>query len=254
MSQYMFGTGQLFAVPDGGGNPLRLGALQDVSVEFSADIKTLHGQSQFPLAVARGKSKVEGKIGTANIDVAAYNEIYFGQTAGVTAGTRRQAINEAGAIPATPGPYTVTVANGATFYLDLGVMDVLTGATYKQVSGAPAAGEYSVNQTTGVYTFAAADEGKGVLFNYLYTDAAAGGTLELTNQLMGLAPYFQLVASQFFDNKVFTLVLYKVTAEKLSLPFKQDDFLIPEMGFQAQANDAGSIGFISTTSISGGGG
>lgn len=252
MSQYMFGTGQLFAVPDGGGNPLRMGALQDVSVEFSADIKTLHGQSQFPLAVARGKSKVEGKIGTANIDVSAYNEIYFGQPQGVTAGTTRQAINEAGAIPATPGPYTITVANDADFYLDLGVMDVTTGAAYKQVSGAPAAGQYSV--AAGVYTFNAADQGKAVLINYLYNDSSAGGTLELTNQLMGLAPYFQLVASQFFDNKVFTLVLYKVTAEKLSMPFKQDDFLIPEMGFQAQANDAGSIGFISTTSISGGGG
>lgn len=252
MSQYMFGTGQLFAVPDGGGNPLRMGALQDVSVEFSADIKTLHGQSQFPLAVARGKSKVEGKIGTANIDVQAYNEIYFGQPQGVTAGTTRQAINEAASIPASPGPYTVTVANSANFYLDLGVMDVTTGAPYKQVSSAPAAGQYTV--AAGVYTFNASDAEKGILINYLYQDTTAGGTLELTNQLMGLAPYFQLVASQFFDSKVFTLVLYKVTAEKLSLPFKQDDFLIPEMGFQAQANDAGSIGFISTTSISGGGG
>lgn len=254
MSQYMFGTGQVYAVPDGGGNPLRLGALQDVSVEFSADIKTLHGQSQFPLAVARGKSKIEGKIGTANIDAMAFNEVYFGQTGGVSAGTRRQAINEVAAIPVTPGPYTVTAANdGVDFYLDLGVTDVLTGQPYKQVSAGPTAGQYSVSNV-GVYTFAAADQGKGILLNYLYDDATAGGTLELTNQLMGLAPYFQLIASQIFDGKVFTLCLYKVTAEKLSLPLKQDDFLIPEMGFQAQANDAGSIGFISTTSIAGGGG
>lgn len=254
MSQYMFGTGQLYAIPDGGGNPLRLGALQDVSVEFSADIKTLHGQSQFPLAVARGKSKIEGKIGTANIDVEAYNQIYFGQVAGVSAGTRRQVFNEAGVIPATPGPYTVTVANGADFFLDLGVIDVLTGLQMKQVVSGPTAGQYTVNQTTGVYTFAAADQGKAVLFNYLYEDSAAGGTLELTNQLMGIAPYFQLVASQFFDNKVFTLCLYKVVADKLSMPLKQDDFLMPESGFQAQASDSGSIGFISTTSVTGGGG
>ena len=252
MSQYMFGTGNVYTVPDGGGNPVRLGALQDVSVEFSADIKTLHGQSQFPLAVARGKSKIEGKIGTANIDASAFNEVYFGQPAGVIAGTKRQAFNEVGSVPASAGPYTITVANAGTFYLDLGVMDVLTGAPYKQVAAAPAAGQYTV--AAGVYTFNAADAEKGVLINYLYTDASAGGTLELTNQLMGLAPYFQLIASQNFDNKVFTLCLYKVTAEKLSLPLKQDDFLIPEMGFQAQANDAGSIGFISTTSISGGGG
>lgn len=254
MSQYLFGTGQVFTVPVGGGNPLRLGALQDVSVEFSGDIKVLHGQYQFPLAVARGKSKVEGKIGTANIDVSAFNAIYFGQQAGVQSGTKRQAINEAGAVPVSPGPYTVTVANGANFYLDLGVTLVSSATPLKQVSTAPATGEYSVDQSTGVYTFNAAQAGAAVLFNYMYEDSAAGGTLELTNQLMGIAPYFQLVASQIFDNKVFTLVLYKVTSEKLSLPLKQDDFTIPEIDWQAQANDAGSIGFISTTSISGGGG
>lgn len=37
MTQYTFGTGQLYSVPTGGGNPLRIGALQDVSIEFSGD-------------------------------------------------------------------------------------------------------------------------------------------------------------------------------------------------------------------------
>lgn len=252
MAQYVFGTGQLFALPDGGGNPLRLGALQDVSVEFSADIKVLHGQSQFPLAVARGKSKVEGKIGTANIDVMSFNEIYFGQKAGIASGTTRQAFAEAGAVPAA-APYEVTVANASTFSFDLGVMNAATGAPLKQVTGsAPATGEYSV--VDGVYTFNAAQANAALVFNYMYKDATNGGTVELTNQLMGLAPYFMLTASQQFDGKIFTICLYKATSEKLSLPLKQDDFLVPEISFQAQANDAGSIGFISTSSTAGGGG
>lgn len=248
----MFGTGQVFTSSVGGGNALRLGALQDVSVEFSGDVKTLHGQYQFPLAVARGKSKIEGKIGSANIDANAFNTIYFGQTAGVTAGTKRQVQNESAAVPAS-SPYEVTAANGATFFRDLGVVDVLTGNRLKQVTASPTTGQYMVNQTTGKYTFASTDSGKAVLLNYLYTDASAGGTLEMTNQLMGITPYFELVASHIFEGKVFTLVLYKVVADKLSLPLKQDDFLIPEIGFSAQANDAGSLGFISTTSITGGG-
>lgn len=250
MSQYMFGTGQLFATPVGGGNPLRLGALQDVSVEFSGDIKQLFGQYQFALDVARGKTKIEGKIGSANIDVAAWNQIFFGGT--VTATTeKKQAINEAATIPGTP--FQVTVANGATFFLDLGVNFVATGAPLRQVASGPTTGQYSVS-SAGVYTFAAADTTLAVLINYLYTAATAGsGSMTIANNLMGSTPKFQLVASQLYNSKQFTLMLYSVVADKLSMPLKQDDYMMPEIGFSAQANDANQIGFISTTSATGGG-
>jgi hypothetical protein len=92
-----------------------------------------------------------------------------------------------------------------------------------------------------------------VLFNYIYTDAANGGTLNIDNQLMGLAPRLELIASQTFQSKVMTLCLYSITVDKLSLPLKQDDFTISETSYQAQANDANQIGFISTTSTAGGG-
>lgn len=58
--QYTFGTGNLYTTPVGGGAPFRFGALQDVGVDFSADVKQLFGQFQFPLDVARGKTKIEG--------------------------------------------------------------------------------------------------------------------------------------------------------------------------------------------------
>lgn len=251
MTQYTFGTGQLYSVPTGGGNPLRIGALQDVSVEFSGDVKQLFGQYQFPLDVARGKTKIEGKIGSGNIDVAAFNTIFFGQT--VTGNSeKKQAINEAGAVPGS-STYTVTAANGATFALDLGVTLVTTGQPLTQVATAPAAGQYSVS-ASGVYTFNSAQAGAAVLLNYLYTATTSGsGTLNLTNQLMGTTPKFQLVASQTYSGKVFTLMLYAITTEKLSLPLKQDDYLISEISFQAFADDLNRIGYISTTSATGGG-
>lgn len=254
MAQYMFGTGQLFAANVGGGNtnnPLRLGALQDVSVEFSGDIKQLFGQYQFPLAVARGKTKIEGKIGSGNIDAASFNSLFGLGSGGVVTGQKVQAINEAGVVPGTP--YKITVANGATFYRDLGVTDVATGNPLKQVTGTPTTGQYAVNATTGEYTFAAADTTKAVLFNYLYTDAANGGTVTIDNQLMGVAPQLELIVSQKFQSKVMTLCLFSVTVDKLSLPLKQDDFTIAEASFSAQANSANQIGFISTTSVAGGG-
>ena len=253
MTQYVFATGQLYATPVGGGAPLRVGALQDVSVEFSGDVKQLFGQYQFPLDVARGKTKVEGKIGTGNIDVSSFNQLFFGQT--VTTNTQKvQAQNEAHSIPATPGPYTVTAANAADFYLDLGVYLVSTGEMLRQVSGVPASGEYSVNAGTGVYTFNAAQQGAAILLNYIYDSTTTGsGTLDINNQLMGVTPKFQLLASQTYNNKTFTLCLYSVVADKLSMPLKQDDYLISEVSYQASANATNQIGFISTTSATGGG-
>lgn len=249
MAQYGFGTGQIFSTPVGGGAPLRIGALQDVTLEISGDIKQLHGQYQFALDVARGKQKIEGKIGTANIDVAAFNSLYFGKT--VSAGQKKQVVNEAGAVPAS-STYTVTAANGATFFCDLGVYLVSTGAQLKQVSGSPATGEYSVS-AVGVYTFNSAQASAAVLLNYIYTDASTGGTLDISNELMGSAPMFQLLMSQQHKGKQFTVCLYSVISDKLSLPLKQDDHTVGEIGYMAQANDAGNIGFITTTSAVGGG-
>lgn len=250
MTQYVFGTGQLFSTPVGGGAPLRFGALQDVSVDFSGDIKTLHGQYQMPLDTARGKTKVEWKASTANIDITAFNTIFFGGTVSNN-DELKQVINEAGTVPAM-STYTITVANAAAFFMDLGVYYSATGLPLKQVSGAPAAaGEYQVS-AGGVYTFHSGDASVAMLLNYLY-DGNSGGSLTIGNNLMGTTPKFQLVLSQIYSSKYFTLILFSNTAEKLSLPMKQDDYLISELSGQAFANSANQIGRITTSSITGGG-
>jgi hypothetical protein len=250
MSQYVFGTGQLYAAPVGGGAPLRFGALQDVSVDFSGDTKMLYGQYQYALDVARGKTKIEYKASSGNVDVEAYNQIFFGGEV-EDDGELVQIFNEAHPIPATP--FQVVAANADGFYMDLGVYFSLTGLPLKQVAANPITGQYSVNPATGTYTFAAADTGKGVLLNYLQETGDSGGSLEITNQLMGTTPKFRLVLSQLYEGKSFTLVLYSCIADKLSLPLKQDDYLIADMSGSAQADDANRIGRITTTSVGGGG-
>lgn len=249
MTQYVFGTGQLFATPVGGGAPLRFGALQDVSIDLSADIKELHGQYQFALDTARGKTKVEWKASTGNIDAAAFNQIYFGQT--VVAGDQLiQVFNEAGTVPGA-STYTVTVAQGANFVMDLGVYLASNGSPLKQVPSAPGAMEYSVS-AVGVYTFNSAQASAAMLFNYLY-EGANGGTITVGNALMGSTPKFQLVASQLYDGKSFTMILYSAVADKLSLPLKQDDYLIAELSGSCHADAANRVLKLSTTSILGGG-
>lgn len=243
MTQYNFATGDVFFTTVAGLTPLKIAALQDVSVDFSSDIKQLFGQNQFPLDVARGKTKIEGKAASGNVDVQSFNQFFFGLTAAT--GQTLRAINEAGTVPAM-STYTVTVTHAADFVQDLGVYNATTGLPLTQVATMPASGEYSVDQSTGIYTFNMAQASADMLFNYLYEDTA-GHTVVISNQLMGTTPKFRLVLSQIYDSKTFTLVLYSCVAEKLSLPLKQDDYLIADFSFQAQANAAGLIGYITTT-------
>lgn len=251
MTQYVFGTGQLFSMPVGGGAPLKFGALQDVSVDFNGDIKQLFGQYQFALDVARGKTKIEWKASTGNIDAMAFNQIFFDNE--LTEGNQLvQVQNEAGAVPATPGPYTVTADNGADFVMDLGVYLASTAEPLKQVPATPGPMEYTVS-AAGVYTFNAAQEGDGVLLNYLWEEAAAGGSLDITNKLMGSTPRFQLVLTQVYNGQTVTLILYSCVSEKLSMPFKQDDYLISELSGQAFADAANRVARLTTTSVTGGG-
>lgn len=92
-------------------------------------------------------------------------------------------IEEVTAIPATPGPYTVTVVNAADFVVDEGVLKGVTPMV--KVTGSPAAGQYSVNETTGVYTFNATDESDAITITYSYALATdTGYAIELPNQLV----------------------------------------------------------------------
>src|SRR3954463_11998338 len=180
MSQYMFGTGQLFATPVGGGAPLKFGALQDVSVDFNGDIKQLFGQYQFALDTARGKTKIEWKAATGNIDINSFNQLFFGQTV-ETGDQLIQAFNETATVPAMTA-YTVTVDNAANFVMDFGVKLASTGAPLKQVVSGPTAGQYTVSDS-GIYTFNVAQASAALLIDYLYEDPAVGGSLEIGNQL-----------------------------------------------------------------------
>ena len=88
--------------------------------------------------------------------------------AGYTAGYAVE--NESWTVPASPGPYTATVA--APF----GPWASDAGVTYNNdlpltaVTGTPAAGQYNVSG--GAYTFAAADAGANVLISYGFIPAA----------------------------------------------------------------------------------
>jgi hypothetical protein len=250
--QLAFGAGALWGnrtdVTGAGIGPDQFAILQDVQIDWDWQTKELWGQFQFPVDIARGK--ISGKAKYARIFGAIYGDLFFGQVPAT--GQLTVSENEAQNVPATT-PYTVTVANAATFSDDLGVF-YATGANagerFTRVTTPSAAGQYSVNLATGVYTFSAGDASASLLISYLYAPNTPGKKLVITNQLMGFTPAFK---ATFYTQKStlgvpagLALVLNACTATKLSLPTKTDDYEIQEFDFSAFADATGTIGTLST--------
>jgi hypothetical protein len=241
MAQSVFGVGFLFATPSGTNpTPTRFGRLQDVGVDFSFDLKLLYGSNQFALEQARGKAKIELKATLGVVDPALFNNLYFGLT--TATGETLNSVDES----ATPSSGTFTVANGATYSQDLGLYNTITGLWMTRVASAPAAGQYAVNVSTGVYTTNTAQNGQLLKASYTYASSSTGANLSFTNQLMGSGVTFSVQLVNKFkgsDGIVRSLFLNfpAVQAPKLSMPLKLDDFTLPQIDMSAQDNGSGNV-------------
>lgn len=230
-----FGVGQLLVVPSGSNpTPLQFGVLQDVSLDIKYTKKELYGSHQFPVDAARAQCSISGKIKHAQISGALFNQILTGSS--IATGQTAGSINEAGTIPATP--YQITVTQSATWVADNGVVDLTAGITLARVASLPATGQYSVS--AGVYTFAAADTTHQVLISYTYT-LATGKTVTLTNQLMGAGSTYVLRMFNTFRSKAIGFELAAVTIDSLSMPFKNEDYTLNDLEFDAYADSTTQV-------------
>lgn len=247
----IFGTGTLICVPTNDAlgvaianpTPVRLGTLQDVSVDLGVDIKTLYGAGRYPVAVGAGKAKTDIKAKYADINAAVLGSLFYGKTA--SAAIKGAVIDFAASVPTTPYQITIDPPGTGTFVADLGVYDAATGVQLTRVASAPATGQYSVNTATGVYTFAAADTGDAMLISYEYTAATGGSTFNLTNDLMGYTPSFSLILQEPFDGKHLVLKFNRCTSGKLTLPFKNEDFALYDFEATGFCDAAGNLGYVS---------
>ena len=235
---YIFGTGLLTLTPAGANpTPIQVAVLKDVALDFSFTTKELRGEKQFAMDIARGAAKLTAKAKSGNINGGLINALLSGSTS--STGSVQGVHGQDAAIPSTP--FTVTVTNGANFKSDFGVLNKTTGKWMTRVASAPATGQYSVNTTSGVYTFAAADTGNTVTIFYSWTDSATGKTTALTNQLMGAGTTFQLDLFNSFRSKSQGFHLYAVTSTKLAMALKSEDYLETDMDFECFADDLGRV-------------
>jgi len=216
-----------------------IGYAQEFQLNVAATNKQLFGQNSYPLAVGRGTVKLTGKIKAAQISGLALNAAFFGSS--FTAGRDTYYFNEAHTVAST----TQVVTNTTGGIVDLGLTYVSSGIPLQRVaSGSEAAGKYSVNQSTGTYTFAVADE-VAINFNYSnFSSGSSGQQMNLINTPIGSAPTFQLDYWTSLNQpgaKPFAVRAFSCVGSKIALASKLEDFIMPELDFDVFANAAGQV-------------
>lgn len=248
MAFAVFGPGSLYLTRTDTTTPqsYNIGYCQSFQLEESADVKQLYGQNQYPLVAARSTMKVTGKAVAAEISGLALNAVMHGMA--FTSGISAYVPAETSVIPSTP--FQVTAVNGANFDQDLGVIFTLTSLPLIRVASGPTTGQYSVNTTTGVYTFASADATKSITLSYAWANASVGQSRVVTSQPIGTNPVFQLDYATSLNNIPYYLRIYQCVAAKLARSFKLTDFMMPEVDFDVFANAAGQVYKESTGQVS----
>ena len=243
-----FGLGGLFAVPTAGGTPIEFAKLQDVTTDFSFDVKELYGQYSFPIETARGKGKIALKAGFAEIRAETFNQIIGGTTA---TGSRAITRDNAYTIPVASGPYTVviTVPASGTFVGNLQVVDVTDTTNppipYTQITAVsvPTSTQtYYVGATSVTYVFTSADAGKSIQITYEYS-VSTGKTITLVNPVMGVAPRFTLRAYNTYSGKQYGYYFPACISSKMSAGMKLEDFVIPDFDVSAFADGANNVAY-----------
>lgn len=234
---YSFGSGVLIGartdIP--GATPLNFGLLQDVTIEETASTKSLMGQFQRPIAIARGAVKTTGKAKVARISGLAFANLYYGVTP--TPGQIATSFAEAWAIPTSPP--TITVNGASTFVEDAGVVFASSGLPLTLVAATPAEGQYCV--AAGTYSFSAADAGRAVLVSYTYGLSGVGQKFSVPNQLMGTTPTFKAKFWTTFQGAALSLQLSNCVSSKFSFATKLEDFVLPEFDFEAFADASNNV-------------
>jgi hypothetical protein len=171
-----------------------------------------------------------------------FNQIFFADVS--TTGGVTVAADEPHSIPAGT-PFTILIAppSTGTFSTDLGVFNATTGLPYTRVASTPATGQYSVNQSNGTYTFAAADEGLAITISYSYT-TTTGATYQVNNQNLGYGPQIEMFLVETYKpvSGLYSVIhLYAAKVNKISIGNKRVDYSMPEVDFSYFQNAAGRV-------------
>lgn len=251
MSVDTFGLGYIFArrtdTTIATTTPDYLGIAQSFDFSMKQQIKKLMGQFKVAVDVAGAELDITGKIKFSRLNIALFNDLLFGQTVTTGASAGKQISVVVNGLPEQhAAAATVTVTQAATFSEDLGVFYAVGGKQLTRVASSPPVASYSVNETTGVYTFNASETGN-LNFFYEYTNTSSMTSVAVANTLMGTIPAFEFHYQHYYVNQAgtvnnFHLKLNACRGEGFDMPFKNNDFQAIDWKFTAFADTSGNIG------------
>jgi hypothetical protein len=184
------GAGFLALRPYGATNPsgVELARIASVSIDVKEEDVPLLDENGDELDAFVKSQTVTGKFEVTEFSAQLFSAASRGST--VSAGGKIGGVHT-GVIPTTPFQITPSVSGG-TFAEALVVVDLTAGKRMTRGATATGAGVYSVNETTGVYTFNTADAGHTVLIRYRYTSTTAGQTTEIAAVAASASAKFEL--------------------------------------------------------------
>lgn len=184
--QVLFGAGSAHVTPtrDAKGNKIAvpqvisLPEVMDINAGFGkSDVKTAHGQRQYAIHAARGKSTIEVSFTCGETYLRAINALYFGQT--VKSGSHRIYRDSTGTEIPEGSRTQIKINTKKTFHLGKWVSNTsvaIAGSNATLATGATIfTGQYKVSG--GRYSFSASDVGKEAKLTYV---VAGGATVVST--------------------------------------------------------------------------
>lgn len=246
-NQKVFGAGRFYGVnTNTNSTPVPFHVAQDISLDFSRDIKKLYGVNQLPVDVAAGMLSVKGKVTNGTIAARALNDMMMGGTLS----TGQVPNIAAETITITTGSTAGTAANGAGFQQDLGVYGSTDGIPLVKVSTSAVltADQYAVT-TLGVYTFSSLAARTGLKASYLYS-TSGGQNINMSNQAMGKIGGFRAVIAMLWSTDKATINMGNCIASDFGFATKLDDYMKPTFSFEAAADGDDTLGTFSFAEMS----
>lgn len=242
--QKVFGSGRFWGIPvSAAPTPTPFLVPQNMTLDFKRDIKRLYGQNQLPVDIASGMLSVVGKVTMGTLNGRLLNDLMLGTS--LSTGQVNYIANESVSPSTTTGQ--ITIANLATFSLDLGIFQTGTGVPLVEVaSTAPAAGQYHVT-STGLYTVNITDS-TSMKASYLYT-LTGGQKISMANQNMGKIGAFQAVMGWLWGTEQATIQLNSCMASDYGLATVLDDYNKPSFGFEAATDTSDVLGTFSYAEV-----
>jgi len=242
------GSGVLF-LRDTSGNAYPAGQLTDVSIDVTNDVKELIADKKYAVLTAETAKKVAVKAGFAQLSSALVSAVMGGTSA---TGSKR-----IGTVSKTFSGSSATVAAadvgnpaGFAFVSDLGVAYQTTGQPLKYNSGTLAAtGEYK--NTAAVYSSGSGEATLAAAISFLYS-ITAGEASTISNTAIGLSTYFSLYLQEQTTQadgtvRTVTFKFNAVSIPKLSLGFKNTDFVAQDLELSVFPDAAGVVGEMSVS-------